>query len=134
MKSSFRIVALVLLFLLVKTTFSQTTFAPYYDHLNFKGAFFVIAESDDRSNFYAVNVSQLNSDIEKKYFESLTYNDNRLIRIDGGNDSVFWFKVKKSNSISEINSLLSGLKERAFHDVKEMSSEGRKVWLDENSK
>ncbi|MDF2436611.1 MAG: hypothetical protein K0Q95_987 [Bacteroidota bacterium] len=134
MKSIFKIGVFLLLAFSVKQNFSQTSSIPYYDRLNFEGSFFVIAESDERSNFYAINLSLFDSDLEKKYFEALTYKENRLIRIDAANNSISWYRVKKSNSTSEIDDLFHTLQAKTKSDITAMSVEDKKAWLGSNSK
>jgi hypothetical protein len=134
MKQMFKSLFLFLLLLLGKNNFAQVSAIPYYDHLNFNNAFFVIAEKDDKSNYYAVNLTLFNSTFEKKYFENLAFNEPRLIRLDGGNSSIAWFRAQTFFPEQEINALLAELKNKTFLKNATMNDSEKIGWLNRNNK
>ena len=119
---------------LFKSNFAQVEAIPYYDHLNFNGSFFSIAETDTKSNYYAVNLSAFSSSIEKAYFENLAFSESKLIRLDAGNPNVAWFKVKKLYSNEEISILLLQLKDRTINTLASMSESQKQEWLTRKGK
>jgi hypothetical protein len=134
MKPLLKIFVILFLFFFSKNNFAQVDAIPYYDHLNFNGAFFVIAENDAKSNFFAINLSQFTSPAEKKYFETLAFNEPKLIRLDAGNASVAWYKAKKTFTSDEISALLLSLKNQTIQHIGAMSVTEQQEWMNNNGK
>ncbi|HEX8514906.1 MAG TPA: hypothetical protein VF868_01815 [Bacteroidia bacterium] len=134
MKTALKIIFSLLLVFSVKLNLAQVDAIPYYHNLNFRDAFFVIAESDAKSNYYAVNLSSFNSEAEKIYFEKLAFDQPALIRINSGNNNIAWFRVKKLNPTAETKELLMSLKSQATSFFSGMSEEQKRNWLTLNKK
>lgn len=133
MKYNFKLLFLFTFLLFAKNNFAQVSAIPYYN-INFNNSFFKIAEKDDKSNYYAVNLASFNSVLEKKYFEEITFKETSLIRVDGGNLNIAWFRVKTNHSEEEISNLLLALKNKTLIDVASMSDSEKQEWLNRNGK
>lgn len=134
MKYNFKLLFFFIFLLFAKNNFAQVSAIPYYDHINFNNSFFVIAEKDDKSNYYAVNLSLFNSDLEKKYFEDIAFKETSLIRLDGNNLNIAWFRVKTDHTEEEINNLLLALKNKTLIDIASMSDSEKQEWLNRTGK
>lgn len=124
-----KIFFLFLFFSLTKVNFAQVGSIPYYNNLNFNGAFAVISESNAKSDFYTVDLSSFKSAFEKKYFENLAFSESKIVRIDAGNPDVAWFKVDKSFTKEEILKAFEVLRERAIQQASTLSEEQKQNWL-----
>jgi hypothetical protein len=134
MNTPFKIIVVLLFLIISKTNTAQVESIPYYDNLNFHGSFIVIAESNDHSNFYVVDLNQFGTLIEKKYFEDLAFKEKQIVRIDAGNTSAAWFKVNKSSSITEISALFNTLKTTTINAVSSMDEAQKQSWFNDHSK
>lgn len=106
---------------------------PYYAGVEFKGQFAYVAEEDDRSNYFVVDLTQFKSYFEKSYFESYTFQIAGLTRLDAGNSSIAWFKVPKSKS-TEYLELLTKLKDFTVQSSLDMTEQQKQDWLTRNGK
>jgi hypothetical protein len=127
------------MFILLFTCFykagsAQVESIPYYSNLNFENTFFVIAESDEKSNYYAVDLTVFKSTEEIRYFEKIAFEETKIVRLDAGNQQVAWFKAKKIHSEKDINTLLLNLKDRTVRSFSEMSESQKQDWLIQNKK
>jgi len=115
-------------------SYGQVSRIPYYDNINFGTSFFRIAETNDNSDFYVVDLSKLGSAFERSYFVSFTYNDSRIVRIDAGNENIAWFRAKKVFTQTEIAQLFESLKQQAAAMAGTMTEFQKNEWLNRNGK
>jgi hypothetical protein len=120
-------------FLSLKTQ-AQVDNIPYYTNIHFNSSFAVIAENNANSNFYAVNLNEFQSDLEKMYFESIAFQQNKIVRIDAGNPNIAWFKVDKTYTNAEISQLFNLMKQQTITQVGSMTELQRQEWLNRNNK
>ncbi len=114
---------------------AQTTKAiPYYDNINFNHRFFAKVESDEKSNFYVIDLTQLTTTFEKKYFETLTFQESKFIRIDSGNPEFVWFRIKKIFQDEEIQQLFLIAKKKSIDAALTMSESQKQKWLSDIGK
>lgn len=119
---------------LAKITFAQVERIPYYDHINFNNAFSLNAENDSKNNYIIVDLSSFKTEFEKAYFTRITFNENKLVRLDAGNDAMAWFKADKMYSASLIRDLLLGLKLETLKMSSAMTEPQKQEWLTNNIK
>jgi hypothetical protein len=119
---------------IIKTGYSQVSRIPYYDNIHFNSAFTVIAETDEKSNYYAVNLDSFKSSFEKAYFNELCFKEPKIVRLDSGNESIAWFKSKKMFAEADINMILSNLKNEAISISTSMSPLQKEEWLNRSGK
>jgi hypothetical protein len=124
------------LFLLLfsKVGFSQVERIPYYTNINFNNSFTTIAESDLKSNYYAVNLNVFSSPFEKAYFCDLCFKESKIVRLDAGNSSIAWFKSEKVNSEEGVNLILNNLKTQTVSMSNSMTAFQKQEWLNRNGK
>lgn len=134
MKKIVPIAMLVMAALLGQKAQAQVDNIPYYTNLHFNNSFFVIAESNENSNFYAVNLDQFSSDLERSYFEDIAYKAGKIIRVDAGNAHVAWFRAKKVYTDAEVSQLLLSLKQQAITHVDGMTELQKQEWQMQNNK
>ncbi|MCW3085445.1 MAG: hypothetical protein JWP12_2811 [Bacteroidetes bacterium] len=120
-------------FLSLKTQ-AQVDNIPYYTNIRFNSSFAVIAENNANSNFYAVNLNDFQTELEKMYFESIAFQQNKIVRIDAGNLNIAWFKVDKTYTDAEISQLFNSLKQQTITQVGSMTELQRQEWLNTNNK
>lgn len=134
MKKVLTAAALAIAGLISLQAHAQVENIPYYTNIRFNNAFFVVAESNENSNFYAVNLDEFGSAIEKSYFENIAYQEKKIIRIDSGNPHIAWFRAKKVFTDAEISQLLLSLKQQAIAHVAAMSDLQKQEWQLQNAK
>ncbi len=113
---------------------AQVDNIPYYTNIRFNNSFTVIAENNTTSNFYAVNLNEFQSELEKMYFESIAFQQNKIVRIDAGNPNIAWFKVDKSYTNAEISQLFNSMKQQTISQVSSMTELQRQEWINTNNK
>jgi hypothetical protein len=131
MKYIFKIFFLVLF---VKSGFSQVQRIPYYNNLNFNNSFNIIAESDDKNNYFVVNLDVFGSSFEKAYFSDLCFKEPKIVRIDAGNDKIAWFKSKKLFTENDINAIFNNLKNQTISTASSMNDFQKQEWLNRRMK
>lgn len=125
----------VFLFIILnKTGFSQVERIPYYNNLNFNNNLYIIAESDEKSNYYAVNLNVFDTSFEKTYFSELCFNDSKIVRLDSGNDQIAWFKAKKIFPENDINMIFNNLKAQTIFISASMNEFQKQEWFNRISK
>jgi hypothetical protein len=125
---------LFLTLIICKNGFSQVERIPYYNNLIFNNNLYIIAESDEKSNYYAVNLNTFSSAFEKAYFTELCFSEPKIVRLDSGNDEVAWFKAKKVYSENEVNQVFNNLKTQTISISGSMSEFQKQEWLNRNVK
>jgi len=126
MKYIFQIFFLVLF---VKAGSAQVSRIPYYNDLHFGKVFNIVAESDEKSNYYAVNLDVFGSSFEKAYFCQLCFKEQKIVRIDSGNNNIAWFKSKKVYSENEINLVFNNLKSQTLIASASMNDAQKQQWF-----
>jgi hypothetical protein len=134
MKIMPRIFFILLFSCFFKSNFAQVESIPYYDHLAFHSSFSIIAESDAKSNYLAVDLSVFGSSLEKAYFENLAFSESKVTRLDAGNSSIAWFKVKKTFSDEEANAIFLQLKQQTMSALAAMTESQKQEWLSRKGK
>src|SRR6476620_4201477 len=134
MKSLPKLLTVLLFCGFLKTSSAQVESIPYYDHINFNNSFYVIAESDAKSNYYALDLSRLASAFEKEYFNHLVFTDGKLVRIDAGNENIIWIKVKKIHDDADISALFQSFKTQAVNMAASMNEFQKQEWLSRHGK
>jgi hypothetical protein len=124
---------LVFLFL-AKITFAQVERIPYYDHVNFNNSFSLIAENDSKNHYIIIDLASFKTEFEKAYFTKITFNENKLVRLDAGNTAMAWFKADKIYSASFITDLFLRLKLETQKISSAMSESQKQEWLTNNIK
>jgi hypothetical protein len=114
-------------------SFAQTSRIPYYDNISFGDSFFKIAETDERSDYYVVDLSKLSSEFQKAFFISLTFAEPKIVRIDADNNNMAWFKANKVFTQTEIAQLFLSLNQRAI-SADSMTEAEKNEWLNRNGK
>lgn len=107
---------------------------PYYNDIAFNGNFGVLLESDEASNYFAVDLRQLPTLFEKTYFKNSIFSVSKLVRIDANNLEIAWFKTHKSFTENEILQLLLSLKTQTLNVSGTMSESQKQEWLTNNKK
>jgi len=115
-------------------SYSQVSRIPYYDNINFGSSFFVIAETNENSDFYAVDLNKLGSEFEKAWFISSAFREQKIVRIDAGNNNIAWFRSKKVFTQTETAQLLLSLKQQAATTAAAMTETQKNEWLNSNGK
>ena len=115
-------------------SYGQVSRIPYYDHINFGESFFVIAESDQNSDFYVVDLTKLGSEFARNWFTASAFNENKVVRIDAGNSNMAWYKVDRSYPTAEISQLFLSLKAQAASSDASMTAAEKNEWLHRNGK
>ena len=134
MKKTIYLSALLGLMLICKVNFSQNRSIPYYDNIQFNNNFFLLAESDAKSNYYVVDLSKFSTPFEKLHFQNLAFQERKLIRIDAGNANIAWFRVKKVFPEAEIKQIIIALKTQTSDAANTMSNSQKEQWLRNNGK
>jgi hypothetical protein len=116
------------------TTFGQVERIPYYDNINFNNSFSLVAENDQKNNYIIVDLTTFKSEFEKAYFTRITFSENKLVRLDAGNNEIAWFKADKEFSVSLITDLLSKLKNETLKNSSVMNEAQKQEWLTNNIK
>lgn len=122
------------LLFLSKTGIAQVELIPYYNNLEFNNNLFIIAESDEKSNYYAINLNTFASSFEKAYFTELCFSESKIVRLDAGNDQIAWFKAKKVFSENDINVIFNNLKAQTVSIASSMNDFQKQEWLNRNGK
>ena len=115
-------------------SYGQVGNIPYYNNINFSDSFFKIAETDEKNDYYALNLNTFNSEFEKSYFINSTFSESRIVRIDAGNPSIAWFKSNKAFTRTEIAGLLISLKQQTISAAGSMTEAEKNEWLNRNGK
>lgn len=123
-----------LFIILSKTGFSQVERIPYYNNLNFNNNLYIIAESDEKSNYYVVNLNIFDTSFEKTYFSELCFNESKIVRLDSGNDQIAWFKAKKIFPENDINMIFNNLKAQTIFISASMNEFQKQEWFNRISK
>ena len=129
------LIAVLQLSIEVKAQTSPSRTVPYYSDIPFNGSWFLQAESDDKWAYYAVDLDHFSSAFEKAYFQNLAYEKNsRLVRVDAGNASIAWFKVKKQLAGDATEQYLNSLKTRTLARSSQLTEPEKQQWLSSNGK
>jgi hypothetical protein len=106
---------------------AQVEKIPYYTNLHFNDSFFIVAEHDDKNNYYAVNISSLKDDFERAYFCEIAFAEPKLVRLDSGNKNIAWFKA--NNKANNITDVFLSLKEKTILYSSSLSDIQKQQWL-----
>jgi hypothetical protein len=115
-------------------TFGQVERIPYYENINFNNSFSLVVENDLKNNYIIVDLTSFKTEFEKAYFTKITFNENKLVRLDFGNPNMAWFKADKTHSVSMINELLLALKTETVKLSSAMTEIQKHEWLTLNNK
>jgi hypothetical protein len=106
-----------------------------FKQVDFGENFSVLVTSDDQYDYYAIDLTKLEDRFERIYFMNLSYNESRIINLDGDiNKELTWYKSYYSNKEEEINCLFKDLKEKTIQAGRTMTSEEKSQWMLENDK
>ena len=101
-----------------------------FNQQEFGENFAILSISDDNYDYYVVDLTKLGGKFEKVYFMNLTYEDSRIINLDGDLEKdQTWFKSYYTNSEKEITCVFNDLKERTDKAGKEMSDAEKSEWM-----
>jgi hypothetical protein len=115
-------------------SFGQVERIPYYDNINFNNSFSLVAENDLKNNYIIVDLTYFKTEFEKAYFTRITFNENKLVRLDARNTKMAWFKADKAFSVSFITDLLLKLKNETLKISSVMNESQKQEWLTNNIK
>ena len=141
-----KIVLLMLLTITMNVVIGQTTentvsddrdknFTLAFNQMEFGDRFCVLYSTDDVYDYYVIDLTKLESQFERIYFFNLTYEEQRIINLDGDIDKdQTWYKTYYLNKEEEITCLFNDLKEKAHKASSDMTEVERSAWLMKNNK
>jgi len=101
-----------------------------FDQQEFGDRFSVLAFSDDRYDYYAIDLTKLGGRFERIYFMNLSYADPRVVNLDGDIDKdQTWFKSYYTFKEDAITCMFKGLKEKTDETCLEMTAEEKSAWI-----
>ncbi len=96
----------------------------------FGDRFSVLTLSEGNYDYYAVDLTKLGSSFERVYFMNLSYNEPKIINIDGDLDKdQTWFKAYYTNSENDVTCLFNELLANTAKAGKEMTAEEKSAWM-----
>ena len=115
---------------------------PYHDgmevtleHADFNGNFSLLVATDNSYDYYATDLSKLESDFRKTYFLNLLYQEKRIISIDSDlKKDYLWVKASSIYTGEEVLCLLNEMKEETMTAANHMTAEEKQVWMQQHKK
>jgi hypothetical protein len=114
---------------------SNPAFQETYRNFDFRGKFSARVLQDTENNYFLVDFSKLTVKYEKVYFMNLSFNEGRIVNLDGdlSHDKI-WFGANRKYPEQDILNLFTELKDKTEHSSQALDSEQKSAWLKANDK